>query len=454
MNEKLNQLKEKLDNLHTTISAISFPQQDFIDLNNYQYPFLHSEDLVSFPKMLSEKIGKMTKFEPSEHDVEIIDSIIYSLDKAQPNLNHLNHSNSNVSGPAIASYLVSMLYISTEINELFSFEVLNNKELLPKKIINRLGLYQSNLQAIEEKSGDLDSKINVINEAYDAAESLPTTLKSLRETNEEINQLNDLSEKNADSINERLEQAKLDGKELNDIKNTIAQLHKNVAKEANDYLAELKVEAQGYIDKCEEAFRTTTSKGLAGAFEDKARKLNASIRLWVAGLIAALGAGAVVGYTRLHALEAYLSNPNASGIKLTIQLILSILSVGAPLWFAWLATKQIGQRFRLAEDYEFKASVSKAYEGYRREAMQLDSDFSQRLFGNALTRLEEPPLRFVEETAHSSPIMEMLSSDGFKSLVEKGGDKMDAVLGKAGLTRMKKINEDIPEKKVVHDEEE
>ncbi|WP_109114240.1 hypothetical protein [Escherichia coli] len=448
MNEKLNQLKEKLDNLHTTISAISFPQQDFIDVNNYQYPFLHSEDLVSFPKMLSEKIGKMTKFEPSEHDVEIIDSIIYSLDKAQPNLNHLNHSNTNVSGPAIASYFVSMLYISTEINELFSFEVLNNKELLPKKIINRLGLYQSNLQTIEEKSGDLDSKINVINEAYDAAESLPTTLKSLRETNEEINQLNELSEKNADSINERLEQAKLDGKELNDIKNTIAQLHKNVAKEANDYLAELKVEAQGYIDKCEEAFRTTTSKGLAGAFEDKARKLNASIRLWVAGLIAALGAGAVVGYTRLHALEAYLSNPNASGIKLTIQLILSILSVGAPLWFAWLATKQIGQRFRLAEDYEFKASVSKAYEGYRREAMQLDSDFSQRLFGNALTRLEEPPLRFVEETAHSSPIMEMLSSDGFKSLVEKGGDKMDAVLGKAGLTRTKKINEDIPEKKL------
>lgn len=454
MNEKLNELKQKLDNLHTTISSINFPQQDFIDANNYQYPFLHAEDLIYFPKLLSEKIDKMTKFEPSEHDVEIIDSIIYSLDKSQPNLNHLNHTNASVSGPAIASYLVSMLYISTEINELFSFEVLNNKELLPKKIINRLGLYQSNLQAIEAKTGDIESKIHTINEAYDAAESLPTTLKSLRETNEEINQLNELSEKNSDSISERLEQAKQDSKELNEIKNNVAQLHKDASKEASDYLTKLKIEAQGYIDKCEEAFRTTTSKGLAGAFEDKAKKLNASIRLWVAGLVAALGAGAVVGYTRLHALEAYLSNPNASGIKLTIQLILSILSVGAPLWFAWLATKQIGQRFRLAEDYEFKASVSKAYEGYRREAMQLDSDFSQRLFGNALTRLEEPPLRFVEETAHSSPIMEMLSSDGFKNLVEKGGDKMDAVLGKAGLTRSKKVNEDVPEKKVINDEEE
>jgi F0F1-type ATP synthase membrane subunit b/b' len=454
MNEKLNELKQKLDNLHTAVSSITFPQPDLIDAGNYHYPFLHAEDLVYFPKMLSEKIGKMTKFEPSEHDIEIIDSIIYSLDKSQPNLNHLSHGNSTVSGPAIASYLVSMLYISIEINELFSFEVLNNKELLPKKIINRLGLYQSNLQAIEEKTGNIESKIDTINEAYDAAESLPTTLKSLRDTNEKINELNENSERNANSIGDRLEQAKIDSKELTEIKNNVAQLHKDVAKEASDYLNQLKVEAQGYIDKCEEAFRTTTSKGLAGAFEDKAIKLNASIRLWVAGLIAALGAGAIVGYTRLHALEAYLSSPNSSGIKLTIQLILSILSVGAPLWFAWLATKQIGQRFRLAEDYEFKASVSKAYEGYRREAMQLDADFSQRLFGNALTRLEEPPLRFVEETAHSSPIMEMLSSDGFKNLVDRGGDKIDSILEKAGLVRKQKINKDIPERKVISNEDE
>ena len=137
-------------------------------------------------------------------------------------------------------------------------------------------------------------------------------------------------------------------------------------------------------------------------------------------------------------------NPNSTGLKLLIQLILSILSVGGPLWFAWLATKQIGQRFRLAEDYEFKASVSKAYEGYRREALQLDEDFSQRLFGNALTRLEEPPLRFVEDTAHSSPLMEILSSDNFKKLIEQGGDKIDLVLEKAGLQKKNSEKKDNP----------
>ncbi|HDG8047078.1 TPA: hypothetical protein PCL14_003613, partial [Klebsiella pneumoniae] len=112
-------------------------------------------------------------------------------------------------------------------------------------------------------------------------------------------------------------------------------------------------------------------------------------------------------------------------------------------------TKQIGQRFRLAEDYEFKASVSKAYEGYRREAVQLDNDFTQRLFGNALTRLEEPPLRFVEEATHSSPIMEMLSSDNFKSFIESGGDKVDSILEGVGLSRKSKVEQERQVSKVV-----
>lgn len=297
------------------------------------------------------------------------------------------------------------------------------------------------MSSIEEKTGNIEDKIKTINEAYDAAENLPTTLKMLRDTNDEIEGLKNRSSSDYNEILQKLSASQDNNKEIQAIRDEVAKLNNQVSEQASKYLSKLKEDAQTYIDKCEEAFRTTTSKGLAGAFQDKAEKLNVSIRYWVGGLILALGAGAFVGYTRLHALETYLSNPDSSGLKLTIQLILSILSVGAPLWFAWLATKQIGQRFRLAEDYEFKASVSKAYEGYRREAVQLDSDFSQRLFGNALTRLEEPPLRFVEDAAHSSPLMEILSSDNFRNMIEKGGEKVDVLLGKAGLLRKKSVSD-------------
>ncbi|MCE4406921.1 hypothetical protein I5139_23105, partial [Escherichia coli] len=149
---------------------------------------------------------------------------------------------------------------------------------------------------------------------------------------------------------------------LDDSEKIISDLKKNSLK------------AQEYLAMCEEAIRASTSKGLAGAFEIKAEKLNWSIRLWVGGLAMALSAGGFVGYERLKALSAVLSQPNPNAIVIGTQLILSVFSIGAPLWFAWLSTKQINQRFRLAEDYAYKASVAKAYEGYRNEASKLDDE--------------------------------------------------------------------------------
>ncbi|EIU2450210.1 hypothetical protein ACR3QJ_001630 [Citrobacter freundii] len=441
MNEKLTELKEKLDNLHTTLNGLVFPVEDFINLGPYTFPFLHKEDLIELPKMLSDRINQMQEFAPSSDDIAVIDALIYTLDHAQQNINHINNGNAAVQQTAIPSYVISMLYISYRINDLFSFERLKDRNLLPKQILRRLELYNSGMSAIEAKTGNIEEKIKTINEAYDAAENLPTTVKMLRETNDEVKNVYNSAVEHCRNINGMLKETEESSKIVDEARQEILALKENATKDAKDYLHSLSEEAQGYINKCEEAFRTTTSKGLAGAFQDKAEKLNRSIRWWVGGLIGALVAGAAVGYTRLHALEAYLSNPDSSGIKLTIQLLLSILSVGAPLWFAWLATKQIGQRFRLAEDYEFKASVSKAYEGYRREAVQLDSDFTQRLFGNALTRLEEPPLRFVEEATHSSPIMEMLSSENFKNFLANSGDKIDSVLEGAGLSRKGKVEQ-------------
>lgn len=451
MNEKLIELKEKLDNLHTTLNGLVFPIENFIELGPYTFPFMHKEDLIELPKMLSDKINQMQEFVPSSDDIEVIDALIYTLDHAQPNIDHINHGNPPVLQTAIPSYVISMLYISQRLNELFSFERLKDRNLLPKQILRRLELYNSGISAIEMKTGNIEEKIKTINEAYDAAENLPTTVKMLRETNDEVKEVHNSAVEYCKNINGMLKETEESFKVVEEARQEVLALKENAVGDAKDYLYSLREEAQGYINKCEEAFRTTTSKGLAGAFQDKAEKLNRSIRWWVGGLVGALVAGAAVGYTRLHALEAYLSNPDSSGIKLTIQLLLSILSVGAPLWFAWLATKQIGQRFRLAEDYEFKASVSKAYEGYRREAVQLDSDFTQRLFGNALTRLEEPPLRFVEEATHSSPIMEMLSSENFKIFLANGGDKVDSILEGVGLSRknkvehVHKVNKDVPQ---------
>ncbi len=318
---------------------------------------------------------------------------------------------------------------------------ITDRDLLPKKIIHRLNLYKDGLSKIESEVNNIDEKIKTINDAYDAAENLPTSLGLLRDANVELTELKE----NSKEMHGDIETMKISLESIYDKSSEygkdIKVLADNTRNEASNYLANLAEEAQGYLDKCDEAFRTTTSKGLAGAFEERATKLNKSIQLWVMGLAVALVLGSVVGYFRLEALGVYLADANVSFFKVATQIVMSIMSIGAPLWFAWLATKQISQRFKIAEDYEFKASVSKAYEGYRREALSLDSDFASRLFGNALTRLEEPPLRFVEEQLHSSPIMEILNSEGFKKFINDSGSSIDSLLQQSGLRRENKKTE-------------
>ncbi|MOA11013.1 hypothetical protein D3C78_1309280 [compost metagenome] len=197
---------------------------------------------------------------------------------------------------------------------------------------------------------------------------------------------------------------------------------------------------------CEEAIRASTSKGLAGAFEIKAEKLNKSITHWVGGLLIALLGGCYIGFERLKVLSAVLNQTNPSTAVIVTQLILSMFSIGAPLWLAWISTKQINQRFKLAEDYAFKAAVAKAYEGYKNEAAKVSNgDFEKRLFDSALTRLEEAPLRLIDNEDHPTPWTEMLNSKSFQKFLDASLDNIEFVKGlisKKSVTSKTASNDD------------
>jgi hypothetical protein len=139
---------------------------------------------------------------------------------------------------------------------------------------------------------------------------------------------------------------------------------------------------------------------------------------WVVGLVIALLAGGYFGAQRLQTLIDMFKDPNQSPSILYPNLLISLLSIGAPIWFAWLSTKQIGQRFRLSEDYAFKAAISRAYEGFRREAARIDPEMEARLLASALSRLDEQPLRLVETESHGSPWQEMMNSDLVKQAIK------------------------------------
>jgi hypothetical protein len=167
-------------------------------------------------------------------------------------------------------------------------------------------------------------------------------------------------------------------------------------------------EATKLLDNCGDAYRAATTKGLGEAFQKRADDLGRSMWIWVVGLMIALCIGASLGIQRVEKIQEHINAGTQPG-SVGLYVGLALFSIAAPVWFAWIATKQIGQRFRLSEDYGFKASVAKAYEGYRREAAKLDDSFVSRLFGTTLDRIDEAPLRYVESENHGSPLHELLS---------------------------------------------
>ncbi|PPT72989.1 hypothetical protein XarbCFBP8150_00590 [Xanthomonas arboricola] len=203
-----------------------------------------------------------------------------------------------------------------------------------------------------------------------------------------------------------------------------ASQSKNAAQEAESSVGRVKAleeDARKVLDGIEAVYRATTSHALAEAFNSRGNALRVSVRWWVGLLILALGAGAYLGYLRVQAISDLTREPSSQQFMalIWVQVALGTLSLAAPLWVAWLATRQISQRFRLAEDYSFKASLATAYEGYRREAARIDPDFEKDLFGSALRHLDQEPLRFMSDADHGSPYAEFFSSPLFRDALKK-----------------------------------
>ncbi len=169
------------------------------------------------------------------------------------------------------------------------------------------------------------------------------------------------------------------------------------------------MEAKKLVEDCSDSYRASTSSALAKSFSDRALKLNESIRLWVTGLALSLCSAAYIGYQQIEFIKEFLKIPEPSWSTVIVKLFITAMSIGPTIWFAWLATKQIGQRFKIAEDYEFKASVAKSYEGYRREAARINPELEERLLKSLLDKIDEEPIRFVETQTPGSPAQEWLS---------------------------------------------
>jgi hypothetical protein len=391
MQNDLETLCGALDTLSTAVKNGWAGEQTFCEAWGWNCPTVTRHDMADVASRLAKEIRTA--------NTDTLDTAMLALVKDYPRrLAHMQASTvpqfwSGNSGPATSAYLTTIDAIRQTLLPVLGWQVLPDPKALPSNIARKLRSIQAEVDQLTPNKEKLVQQISDIESAHAVAESLPLDLLALTEARDRVVRLADESAVSAEKV------------KSNSIDTSTALTA----------IQTQQGEAQKLIDQCEDAYRITTTKGLAAAFDQRASRLGLSVFAWIAGLLLALGVGSLLGANRIELLSKAISIQEPHWGVIWMHVVLSLLSVGAPIWFAWIATKQIGQRFRLAEDYAFKASVAKAYEGYRKEAARIDPAFEARLFSSALTRLEEAPLRLVEQETHGSPWHELVASSQFQN---------------------------------------
>lgn len=364
--------------------------------NNWSFPGLTRAELVAETQSIIDAINDQGGEEVGDQEARLTD-YVRRLQFLQQNTIPNLWGNA---GQAVPTFLITLDGLRRALAPILNRD--GRKEAIAKlrRLTEQIRNLEARVNGLEPRTEPIATMVDKIERAYNAADQLPTDLESLAEAKQKIDEI--------------IQEAAKDQSRLIGIRETAEQIDEQLVQSAD--------EAKAVLRNCETAYSAATSVGLAAAFTERSKALSTSMWIWVAGLIAALAAGSLVGAERLQVLVQLFKDPNTPSAIIIPNVILSVLSVGAPIWFAWLATKQTGQRFRLSEDYAFKAAIARAYEGFRREAARIDKDMESRLLASALSRLDELPLRLVENENHGSPWHELANSDVVKNAFKLAPD--------------------------------
>lgn len=406
LNEIINQLESSIPN----DEALNYAQR------HWTFPGITKAELIAEAKSLISLIEDKGNDEVDDKD-ETLSRYLQALEFLKSHTVPEIWRNANEAVPA---YIITINALKTALKP---FLVKDDSKELAIQLRNqrrRVRGLEATLDELEPRTSPLKDMVSSIEQAHETAEQLPTDLESLREARETIGKL--VTESTADKA--AVLAAKTDIEKL------------------QGELKGFSEDAKKVLEKCESAYSAATSVGLAAAFSERSDNLSKSMWIWVVGLVLSLSAGGYFGAAQLQKLLELMAQKDISSLSMSINFIMAILSIGAPIWFSWLATKQIGQRFKLSEDYAFKASVSRAYEGFRRETARFDKEMEAKLLSSALTRLDELPLRLVEAESHGSPWHELASSSIVKQAMSKipsFPDKVKELAGNAMSERQESI---------------
>lgn len=385
-----------LETLAQQILNIVSEDRTFAEIWGWNMPQINRHDFAALVRSPITKIQKISNL-----DIEESDSVALIRYPAMIQWLSGNVIANLPGGNAFHVYLT----VSSTINSLniildkyvgqnVTLDEIKNKKLLPMNMIHEITAVRGQIDNAKHNANSVEQQLKILENSTSLIANLDVEMQNLRQARDMFNETQGIISGNVAQSSSSREQISII---LEEMKSS-------------------KLAADEIIQLAQAAFSAQTSIGLGKEFSERAEKLQVSLR-WLSGvLIAVLGTAAYISYGRIKNI-----NQIAEVVPLNLSLVWAnvismVISLGPTIWLAWLVTRQIGQRFRLAEDYAFKASIAKAYAGYREEAGRLkDIEFEKKLFETTIRRIDEEPLRYIDKESESTPLQDLLSKVRFSS---------------------------------------
>lgn len=127
--------------------------------------------------------------------------------------------------------------------------------------------------------------------------------------------------------------------------------------------------------------------GMAASFKERKDELKLPMFLWSVVFVSAIAALFATGV--IYIVPHIVTGQTPKAVDVLIKLTL----VSPLIWLGWMAAKQYGYVARIREDYSFKYASALAFEGYKKEALNVDPAVLRDLLNVATNNMALNPLR-------------------------------------------------------------
>ena len=408
MSEEIIKYCEKLEEIGKALEQ-HLGADVLYSINDPSSPSISRIDLANFLFRFSLDIRLYKRSDYPQELKELVDTCIIRLEHIySTQIEPLkNGGNANVINSFISTIMIMRQQLEPNFGYFFGIDsnidpkkISRQAKVLSKKIL----IYEPEIEKISEKIYAIDGGIKTVGLLNDKASSLNEIIERLSEDEKNIKSLLDLIKKEKDDFSKST-QIFIENytSVLNDSNKEFDNINKFI-NNTKDGIIRLNNDSKSLIAQASEAMKVATTAGLAQSFEARAIELRKTMKWWAALLIVSLAvAVCIIFYKQFSGNDVPTDMNNLNFYYILLRSLNSVISIGGLIWLAWVASKQIGYNFRMAEDYHFKAAAAKAYEGYRREAKNIDKALEKKLFESLTERFHETPLQHVEKRVHGSP---------------------------------------------------